>query len=315
MQAMVPRIPKEDPKILAMHALSLSMGYACTPFVKLKRSLGAAIASRMRPREGKFLWQTGTGSVENFPRSAALEILPETMRAQLPGRPEAAVWRASSMMEVAALVGPLIDKYTSFSAGATKALMTESERVVRVVATVIPMMRFWWKEYHGIDTLYYEFQYILADEDGEMHKPKDAAKIEIALGQELETEIREQVLEDVSMMADAGVPLGPGFLRQLGRLDEAAEVEARLHRQSETAIGEKKRKSSKRTVTYDVECILDERAGTKMAEPTFLVRWEGYHPSWERWRATGNPGEAVTSWEPLSFLQKTEALQVWRGLE
>jgi hypothetical protein len=272
----------------------------------------------MRPREGKFLWQTGTGSVENFPRSAALEILPKTMRAQLPGpgHPDAAVvWRANSMMEVAALVGPLIDKYTSFSAGATKALMTDSERVVRVVATVIPVLRFWWKEYQGIDTLYFEFQYILADQDGEMHMPKGSDKIEIALEQELETQIREQVLQDVLVMADAGAPLGPGFLRQLGRLDEAAEVEARLHRQSETATSSKKRKSSKLTVKYDVECILDERAGTKMAEPTFLVRWEGYHPSWERWRATGNPGEAVTSWEPLSFLQKTEALQVWRGLE
>lgn len=212
----VPLILKKDTQILEMHALALTLGHACSPIEKLQKSLGAAMASRMRPREGKFIWQTAMGSVENFPRSAALQILPEQMRTQ------GVNWTAPSMTEVAALIGPLISKSTSFSAGATKALLTESERVVRVVVTVIPTVELWWRERQGIDCLYFEFRYCLADEDGELHSPKGANRIEVALEPELETAIRQQILADVLAMADAGAPLGPGFLRQLGRLDEAA---------------------------------------------------------------------------------------------
>jgi hypothetical protein len=47
-------IPKEDTKILELHSLAETLGYACSPIEKLQKSLGMAIASRMRPREGKF---------------------------------------------------------------------------------------------------------------------------------------------------------------------------------------------------------------------------------------------------------------------
>jgi hypothetical protein len=46
----VPLIPKKVTQILEMHALALTLGHACSPIEKLQKSLGAAIASRMRPR-------------------------------------------------------------------------------------------------------------------------------------------------------------------------------------------------------------------------------------------------------------------------
>ena len=310
-----PLIQKQHAKILELHALASTLGHACSPLMKLRKSLGTAIAQRMRQREGKFVWQTGTGHVENFPRSAALQIMQGQIGTQ--GRGGRVDWEASSMMEVAALMGPLLSKSTSFSAGATKALLTASERVVRVVATVIPTAKLWWRERQGVDCLYFEFQYVLADEAGELHAPKDENRNEIAFELGLETAIRQQILADVLAMADAGAPMSPGFLQQLGRLDEAAAVEARLHRRQEMpapapmlALNSKKQRRSSRT-TWEVECILDQQPATRTSEPTFLVRWEGYHPSWECYRATGNPGEPVTTWEPLSFLQNNLALQAW----
>ena len=183
---------REDKKLLEMHSLALIFQHVCTPIMKLQRSLGGAIAMRMRPREGGFLWQTATGCVENFPRMACLQILPDSMR-----QGEEWSWSVPSMLMVAELIGPLIEKSSSFSAGASKALITASERVVRVVATVIPSPLFWWKERQGVDYLYYEFQYVLADEDVELHPPKDANRNEIELAPELEASIRQQILSDL----------------------------------------------------------------------------------------------------------------------
>ena len=304
------KIPRENPKMIELHELAATLGHACSELKKLEKSLGAAIATRMRQREGKFIWQTATGTIENFPLTAAMKILPERFR-----QDGVKIWSATAMTEIALLFGPLLAVSASFSAGATRAIVTPSERVIRVVATIIPSPSLAWKERMGIDHLDLEFQYVLADEDGEMHMPKDEKRIEIALAPELETEIRQQIVQDLLVMADAGAPLGPGFLRQLGRLEEAATVEARLHRlqQMESAqagTAGKKRKAS--APTWNIECILEELPAGSLTEPTFLVRWEGYHPSWEVYRATGNPGEPVTSWEPLSALVDNQALHTWR---
>jgi hypothetical protein len=284
-----------------------------SPIAKLRKSLGAAIASRMRPREGKFLWQTATGSVENLPREAALQILPDTLRTHTAQKED---WAAPTMTEVAMLIGPIIAKCTSYCAGATKALLTDSERVVRVVATVIPTAKFWWRERQGIDHLYFEFQYVLADEDGELHAPKDGNRIEMALAPALETAIRERVLTDLLAMADAGAPLAPGFLRQLGRIEEAMIVETRLHHHQaqiaqDPATSGKKAQRKKKVQTWDVDTILQELPGSSTAEPTFLVQWEGYQPSWEVYRKAGTPGGPVQTWEPLSGIQDTQAYVDW----
>ena len=106
--------------------------------------------------------------------------------------------------------------------------------------------------------------------------------------------------------------MGPGFLRQLARHEEAAVVEAQLQQQQQNGESSKKRRKSLKKTTWDIACILDEHPATSTSEQTFLVRWEGYQPSWEVYRATGNPGEAVTSWEPLSSLLNNTALQTWR---
>ena len=311
---MAPSIPKADPKLLELKALATSLGHATTPIEKLKRSLGSAIASRMVQREGKFIWQTGKGSVENFPLEAALVILPERLTGVVNK------WSATPMVEIAFLFGPLLAMSKSYSAGATKGLMTESERVIRKIATIIPTPTFSWVVRNGVDHLDFELQYVLADEDGEMHMPKDGNKVEIALDPALEAEIREQIIQDLTEMADAGAPLSPGFLRnQLGRLEDAAVLEAKLHRLQQMAPpppppqppGTKKVRAKRKPSepTWNVECILDERPATSRSEKTFLVQWEGYDASWEVYRATGNAGEPVTTWEPLSSLRNTEAYQ------
>ena len=166
-------------------------------------------------------------------------------------------------------------------------------------------------------------RYILFDEAGEMHPPKtqtqDGGRAEVGLSPLLEQHMREQVLRDLELMGDRGEPLAPGFLRQLGRVADANilqasllnEVSATATATTSSASGKKRRLKG----AFDIDCILEARAGTRTTEPSFLVRWthENYHPSWETYRTEGEGvGQPMATWEPISGLLMTEAFAVWR---
>ena len=252
-------------------------------------------------------------------------MLPEEFVIQ--STPTLKMWEVKSMAAVARVAGPLIASSKFYSAGATRALKTSSERVIRVVATMIPFLRLkWWR-----DCIYYEFQYVLADGTGEVHPPKDGNRNEIEIEEPLYTEVRQQILQDVNLLFEQGAPLGPEFLRQLGRLDEASVVQADLQNFSsataanslpplnQPALLEDPKKPKRRrrstVASYEIAAIVDERAGSRTMEKSYLVEWSGYEASWEVWRAAGNVGEAVQSWEPWSSVQRTEALQVWEAAD
>ena len=67
-------------------------------------------------------------------------------------------------------------------------------------------------------------------------------------------------------------------------------------------------KRRQRSDVFEPERILSEEEGW------LLVRWRGYHPSWEAWRipGMGNPGDPVDTWEKLTAAWKrTEVYAVW----
>ena len=66
-------------------------------------------------------------------------------------------------------------------------------------------------------SLYVNFPYVLATEDGEIHWPKDSKRREIAYPEEEEAELREELFADLLQLAELGHPLSPGFCRLLGR--------------------------------------------------------------------------------------------------
>ena len=94
----------------------------------------------------------------------------------------------------------------------------------------------------GVDRLYINLAYALMDQNGELHPPKDANRIEISLTQTLQALICQQVLSDASAMADQGMSMAPGFLRAMGREQQAMVAAARLQQQpvncAPTAEGE-----------------------------------------------------------------------------
>eukprot|EP00966_Prymnesium_polylepis_P222096 5138995-Prymnesium_polylepis.1 len=103
----------------------------------------------------------------------------------------------------------------------------------------------------GVDRLYINMMYVLATAEGEIHPPKTADRIEIALAPELVTAIREQTLSDALAIADAGFPMAPGFLRAGGREQQAMLAESILAQQLATVPPAQKKVRRNKTPTWN----------------------------------------------------------------
>ena len=302
-------------QLAELHESARRLGQICFPLQNYRKQLAQSIARRMSQRLDDFIYQSAAFSLDNFPRQAAEEILPEYMLVQ-PTTPSVKTWRATTHSEVMAMVSPLIEMSDYFCAGGARALRTPSERVVRVVAMIVPNVEISWVASQGMERLYVNFQYVLADEDGEVHPPKDPNRREMEL--EEVTELRQNLLSAVIAMHAKGFSLAPGFLRQMGCAEEASQVEAMLNNpynpprvRSGSSSSAAPAKMLQGSSCFEIDRIVDEKSSAGRAQQYYLVRWAGYDPSWEVWRTSGEVGDPVESWEPLSVVRRTEALAAW----
>ena len=152
----------------------------------------------------------------------------------------------------------------------------------------------------GVERLYVNLMYVLSDEDGELHPPKDPMRNEIALSPTEVSEIRAQVATDAARMGEMGLELSPGWWRQLGNEEAAMMAEALLVNVAGHLLpDEGKRRQA--ADSYEIHSIVEERGRWA------LVRWAGYHPSWEAWRISGAAGSPVETWEEVRKLKRTTA--------
>ena len=301
-----PIVPKINPKVAQLHALAAELGYFCQPRDRWIKHLAHEISTRLRTREGQHIYQSAACNIPNFPKQLCSQIF-EGFEMTDDSSATSSTWRLTTMSQTSRLFGSIFEEQAKPTCvGATRAIMKPSESVSRVMATVMAFSEFSHVLKAGKETLFINFNYVLSDEDGELHPPKDNNRIEIALSPMQEQSIRQQILLDVNQMAMAGVKLAPGWWRQLAQPDKALEVEALLLNaaaQPKPPKGSGKRKA--RADVFEVEAIVEEQRGW------VLVRWRGYHPSWEAWRISGNPGDPVETWERLSKMRQTEAYQIW----
>jgi len=113
-----------------------------------------------------------------------------------------------------------------------------------------------------------------------MHFPKDGNRRELGMSPAQEASYRVMVLQDAVQLQEMACPLSPGWLRQMGKEEEAQMMEARLHALTVMQAPDapvSRRVRNPALAKFDIEMIVKEERRSKVR--WFLVRWESYHPS------------------------------------
>ena len=308
--------PEQSAQLAVMLHLAKELGYVCQDRRKLEKDLAQHILARMTNRLGKAVYQTIIFTMA-YPRDAAVQLFPANLTADSTSS-MAMAWESSTMEEAAALIGNLLNTVSPMASGLTRALKAPSESVVRVFSTLMPTIEMKHVIHpHGADHLQVKATYALFDDSAELHPPKSADRLEMAISRELDAELRQRVLQDALQLSEH-LPLSANWWRQLGKEEVATQVEAGLitHRQrlqASQAPAVQLALTEPAIPRYDVLRILAEERTTGAAQWYYLVEWEGYDASWESWRINGEPGTAITTWEPLKFVRNTVAWKEWQA--
>jgi len=261
-------VTSRDRKIHQMLELAEELGYSCTPHTTYLKDLATSIAARLKNRSGTSIYQTVTWSAENFPLDLAHQAF--AMASRRPSTsPRTTTWCCENMPQVDAVFGSLFEEH-HMCFGASKALQAPSEPVIRVLATIVPGVEISHVELaRGVYRLYISLMFVLIDEDGEMHMPKDDQRIELAMENNLINELRAQAAKDAACLAELGAQLSAGWWRQLGNVHAAQMAEAMvLNFNSNPTPAKGKRRCA--ADVYEVARIVEMRG--KWA----LVEWAGH---------------------------------------
>ena len=320
---------KRAKKITELINSAISLGLMVTPMDEALTELGRAFAARLARRSSeRTVYQTCSLTMKMVSKAAVETWLPANLITT--SSPTLMMWETETVHDVLEMAGPLLRASAYDCAGLTKSFKSESEKVIRLIACVLPGLDATWTATSATTgTLKSTYQYVLIDEDGEMHKPKDGKRIEMELDPDEEEDMREQALVDVRQLYDRTAKLSPGFLRRLGKEEEAAVLEAKLMNNpmgdaegeggsSSTALPVQGSQKSKRKdkAHFEIDCIVGERPGSRKTMPMYLVRWvnTNYHESWEVYRMDGSAaGSPLETWEPEDALRATQALKDWRS--
>lgn len=315
----------KNPRLLQLIALAKEFKVVLSSLETCRMELSHSISTRLVTRVGIDVYQSAAYHVPMFPREAALQIFPD--RCKTVDSVAVVTWRLETRGDVVEALAPIL-RLSERCAGVSRAHQTPSELYIRVIATLLPGITISWVKKSGLDRLYINFMYMLSDESGELHPPKDGERREILMEPEEVREMREQILLDVEEMSKMELPLSAAYYRQLGYDSWAMQTEASaVHasgllvagaaahgvRVQAALVANRKapmqRLKKREREEFDVEAIVAERSGPK----PYLVRWAGYHPSWEAWRVAGVEGDPVETWERRATVANTLALEQWRA--
>lgn len=315
-------------KELQLFATAAELGFCCIETSKLVKEFVRAIVRRMQPRTARNVYQSVTFTLMAFPLAVAEKLFPESLITR--SSHSIKTWTMSSLSAVVEVLAPVMADQDAMVGGVTKALMTASQQWSRVIATVISAEATWMSPSNGgADRLYMNFMYVLADEAGEVHPPKDGNRRELALSESTMTQIREHILSDVALLAQKGVPLSAGWYVQLGLPAKAMEVRAleaniaALQAPSTSSFAREawggslagtsthRRARKRQADVFEVDAIVE--AETIAHTRGVWVKWVGYSPDWEAWRVEGRgkPGEPLVTWEPERNLRRNEVYLQW----
>ena len=176
---------KEDPRLVEFFSMASALGYSVTKNQRLEQEFVLAISNRLVPRKGDKIYQVAAFTLTSFPLQVLEMLIPG--RHKLGGATATAVsWSVTSTPSVREIIGEIMTSLRNLSSGTSRGQMTESESVIRVLATMLvsdssPLSISWWQPIEGTARVSINFMYVLMQGTGDMHPPKDNDRREILL--------------------------------------------------------------------------------------------------------------------------------------
>ena len=256
------------------------------------------------------MYQAAAYPLPMFPRQSAIHIFGDAHMTV--HTPHCLTWRVETMVELVALFGTMLNEASKYVANLTRAITTKSEPTARVLAMLIPPFEVSsFTTPSGSDRLHINLMYTLWDQGGGMHPPKDELWWELLYTPAEEATFRTQILRDARQLAMQGAPLSSAWYGLIGLQEHASAVA--VAEASGAALPLRQPRVKKKKGQGEVDCKLEERKTAGRAGSWVLVRWAGYHPSWEEYRIHDHVGTPLETWEPLKNVRHCTELAKFRA--
>ena len=182
------------------------------------------VAQKLNPQVGELVYQGAGFDIPLFPLGLAKRLFPESaLVSDTP--PGTTTWKLKESQVIDQAVGSLVAERHPMFAGSAKALIKPSETAVRVIARIHYPLKV--SHVAGSPTvaehLHVSLLWVLADEMGEIHYPKDSLRRPIAYSAAEVAALRQNLLADARALHAKGVPMSAAWLAQLGLTAEAAQ--------------------------------------------------------------------------------------------
>eukprot|EP00966_Prymnesium_polylepis_P311693 7202281-Prymnesium_polylepis.1 len=243
------------------------------------------------------VYQSVAFSLTSFPRRLAEELCaggPVTTDTQtcITWR-----WEDGHWHHMHSILSNLMAMQGEACAGQSKGLKTESEFVCRVIATIItPLEISWVSMARGVDQLYINILYALESWTTQRGAAPPQGRQTDRDRADAHAADADQAAGPLGRRGDGrpGPPDGSRLPAPDGAYAAGNGRAGDAHTAGGTSVPPPTQKGKRHSMKplYDVAEIVDEK-GTG-ANHSYLVRWAGYHPSWEAWRLAdwqGQPGD------------------------
>lgn len=137
---------------------------------------------------------------------------------------------------------------------------------------------------------------------------------------QMKKRLRAEIYSSYVKMGQNGMDVDPELYEVVSSKLASTLLCGNYARESPCLPPREERKRRERLPRFTIEdssidTIVAEELPSRVNWHRYLVRWRGYHPSWEAWRLPGRgaPGDPVESWEPASNLIGTRALAEWKA--
>ena len=189
-------------------------GWVVQPIERLRSEARLAIVTRLQNRTSADCYQAPAFFIRGFPKAAAEQIWGFFEEPVKSSRGRVLTWAVDAPEACAKMVLDLEGCPRSFKGWGASRLLGSG----KTIATVVPDLIISHVTTHnGREVLHISFSYVLFQDTGEMHFPKDANKKQIGIAPADEVRLRQLALTTLRAMEELSYPLSKEFVSMVNK--------------------------------------------------------------------------------------------------